>query len=371
MKKGLLIYRINRDDPANSGVIKKCKAQHDAFLKSGFEVDMLWLSKKGVLLNEELIQERMIPPHSRQTYWFYLFGFGSIVKNVTLNYSFDFIYLRHPFFDPILDRSLRTIRKRLPNIKMILEINTFPYDSEPKRWLHRMSLKMDQFFRKKAHQYIDRIVDYGQRDQIWEIPTIRIRNGIDPDAVKKKQSRETNDVISMIAVGNWSYWHGLDRLIQGMKKYDGKKKIRIKIVGEGPEKEHLVNLSKDLNLEKSIQFLPATFEKELDRLFDEADLGIGTLGLHRKEVELDSSLKHREYCARGLPFILSSKDPDFLPSLSFVHYVSNNDSALDIELLINWVEKLDKKGIREYAEKQLSWERQMKPVFNWLKQQEN
>ena len=334
---------------------------------------MFWLCKEGVLKNEELIVNMKLPPHSLLVYWFYFFGFGNIIKNEMLDYSYDFIYLRHPFFDPQLDRSLRWIKRQFPEMKIILEINTYPYDAEPKRWLHRISLKMDQFYRKKAHQYIDRIVDYGQKDNIWNIPTIPIRNGIDLDAVKKKQNREakSKDVISMIAVGNWSYWHGLDRLIQGVKKYNGKRKVRLTIVGEGPEKEHLMNLSRDIHLEEDIRFLPATFGKELDRLFDEADLGIGTLGLHRKDVELDSSLKHREYCARGLPFILSSKDPDFSASLSFVHYVSNNDSALDIDLLLSWFEKSDKKGVREYAEKQLSWVKQLNPVFEWLKQQEN
>ena len=40
-KKGLLIYRINRDDASNTGVIKKFLAQTAAFRAIGMEVDLV------------------------------------------------------------------------------------------------------------------------------------------------------------------------------------------------------------------------------------------------------------------------------------------------------------------------------------------
>ncbi len=372
MMKGLLVYRINKDDPSNTGVIKKCLAQQEAFSHHGIQTDMLWLSKKGVLKNSELIKAIELPPHSLKVYGFYFFYFGTILKSLESKEQYDFIYLRHPFFDPLLVSALQQIKKRNQDIKIILEINTYPYDAEPKRILHKASLSMDKYFRKNAHQYVDRIVDYGVRKTIWQIPTLSIRNGINLDNIPFAKRKSNDGKLRMIAVGNWSYWHGLDRLILGIKDYIDRGEraaIELLIVGDGPETESLRNLVNEYNLGERIIFSPATFGTDLDKLFESADVGIGTLGLHRKNVTLDSSLKHREYCARGLPFILSSPDLDFPDDLNFIHYVPSNDDRIDIVELIKWYALVeDRTLIRQYAERQITWKAQLRPIVNHLLQ---
>ena len=370
MKKGLLVYRINRDDPANAGVINKCKAQRKAFDQSGFSVDMLWLCKDGVLKNEQLIVKTDIPPHSLKVYWFYFFRFGIILLTQVEKEDYDFIYLRHPFFDPMLVRSLRQIKKSFPKIKILLEINTYPYDAEPKRFLHRFSLRMDQYYRKGAYEYIDRIVDYGQHDAIWDIPTISVRNGIDLEKIEVSGSKPVEGKLRLIAVGNWSYWHGLDRLILAFENYYQKKqtiRILLKIVGEGSETNKLRELVKQKGLESYIEFIPSAHDEKLTVLFESADIGVGTLGLHRKGVELDSSLKHREYCARGIPFILSATDPDFPKELPFIHPVSKGEKEIRLEEVVHWFSDGMKFKTREYAKARLTWEKQLSAVFKWLK----
>lgn len=369
MKKGLLVYRINRDDPSNIGVINKCKAQQKAFRAQGFSVDMIWLCQAGVLKNDSLLQKADIPPHSLKVYQFYFFRFGKMIAELVEAGSYDFIYLRHPFFDPLLAQSLRKIKETFPKIKIILEINTYPYDAEPKRLLHRLSLKMDQYYRKRAGEYIDRIVDYGLPDQIWGIPAINIRNGVAVDLIPVSRSVPQANLLRLIAVGNWSYWHGLDRLLRGLANYiqQGEKtKVTLRIVGDGPNAEAQKELAKNLDLENHIQFHPSTRGAALDALFEQADIGVGTLGLHRKGVALDSSLKHREYCSRGIPFLLAGHDLDFPNTLDFIHQVAENDQPIDILALTNWFSKAMKSKARAYAQAQLSWEHQLKPVFAYL-----
>ncbi len=369
MKKGLLIYRINRDDSANFGVIKKCKAQQKAFIQKGMKVDMLWLCKDGVLLNDTLIERHEIPPHSLKVYLFYFFQFGIILKKLITKSDYDFVYLRHPFFDPLLVWSLRQVKKANPKIKILLEINTYPYDAEPKRILHRLSLKMDQYYRKKAKEYIDRIVDYGERKEIWGIPTILVRNGIDLEDIPQSTSEPEEGKIRLIAVGNWSYWHGLDRLIRGFEDYYKKEQdhiLSLTIVGEGPETAALKKLVDQKELKQFIRFLPSTKGKELDLLFEKADAGIGTLGLHRKNVAIDSSLKHREYCVRGIPFVLSSPDLDFPKELPFIYYFPKEDTGISLNEIIDWYAKNLKTEAREYAEAKLSWKKQMRAIFDWI-----
>ena len=371
MKKALLVYRINKDDSGNEGVIKKCKAQARAFQNLGYKVDMIWLCKNGVLKNDELVYQRKLIPHSLSLYWFYFFEFGALVSKLVNIDKYEFIYLRHPFFDPFLVRCLKKIKSFL---KIILEINTYPYDEEPKRFLHKLSLWMDRYYRKSAGKFIDVIVHYGVEKGIWKIPTITIRNGIEVDKIHITNSKFKPNKIKLIAIGNWSYWHGLDRLIRGLKSYYSSAKVKeeiyLTIVGDGGEKENLINLVDDLNMGDYVRFFPATSAEKLNDLFDHADIGIGTLGMHRKGVAYDSSLKHREYCCRGIPFILSAPDLDFPNELSFVEYVPNNDTDINLESLLEvflkWKEKDRKKEIRKYAEEHLTWEKQLLPVKRWL-----
>jgi len=366
----LLIYRINRDDPSNIGVINKCKAQQKAFGANGISTDMIWLCKEGVLKNDRLLEKADIPPHSLKVYHFYFFRFGKIIEQIAKEGVYSFIYLRHPFFDPLLAKALRNIKKTFPSIKILLEINTYPYDAEPKRLLHKLSLKMDQFYRKKAGEYIDRIIDYGLQDEIWGIPTINIRNGVAVANIPMSKSDAKEGQLRLIAVGNWSYWHGLDRLMKSLAAYKSKgklPKVTLTIIGDGPYAAVQKQQAQDLGLAAYIQFYPSTRGAALDQLFEQADIGIGTLGIHRKGVALDSSLKHREYCARGIPFILAGNDLDFPNTLNFIHQVGEDDQPIDITALTNWFSKSMKKEARHYAEKHVDWSAQLKPVIEYLK----
>ncbi len=47
---------------------------------------------------------------------------------------------------------------------------------------------------------------------------------------------------------------------------------------------------------------------ELDQEFQSADLGMGTLGMHRKGLTSGSVLKLREYTARGIPSVIGYDD---------------------------------------------------------------
>lgn len=98
----------------------------------------------------------------------------------------------------------------------------------------------------------------------------------------------------------------------------------------------------------------------MDILFNNTDIAIGTLGIYRKNVALDSSLKHREYCARGVPFVLSSDDPDFSVELPWVHYVAADDSAVSLFDLIQFWKNIKKRAvvkeeIRKFAVERIDW----------------
>ncbi|WP_129408615.1 glycosyltransferase [Marinitoga lauensis] len=127
-------------------------------------------------------------------------------------------------------------------------------------------------------------------------------------------------------------------------------------------------LIKKLELEKYVIFHGFKKRKDLDELFGKSDIGIGSLGNHRKGIYKESALKNREYCARGLPFILSSKDEDFPESFKYIHYVSQDETPIDIGKIIQFYNNIKDynylKKMREYAEKHLKWEVKLRPIID-------
>jgi len=377
--KGLVYYRINRDDLTNIGVLKKCLAQVEAFKRLDVEIDLVFLSDKGILLNDQLIHNfsESIFKSSFSKYQFYFFNLLPIItKHLTFE-DYNFIYFRYALSHPTLIRFLKTAKDQHPSIKIISEMPTFPYDKEKVSIVDRLSLKMDQNYRKKLPLYVDRITHYGLESEIFSIPTIPISNGIDFKKVTVSKGPQKEKSIRLIALANWSNWHGLDRLIEGFKNYYSTEtqeiSISLTVIGNGkviPAYKDLVN---KYGLQKVVHFLPPMSNKQLDHHFDNADIGIGTLGIHRKNIPIDSSLKHREYCARGIPFLLAGNDLDFPAHLPFVLKCEPTDESIDLKSLIVFWEDLVKNGkvkkedIRKYAEDQLDWKKRMKKVMTFVK----
>ncbi|MEO1517219.1 MAG: glycosyltransferase [Bacteroidota bacterium] len=372
--KGLAYYRVNRDDPNNAGVVRKMEAQVAALRASGLTVDLVCLGDAGIYLNDELLHpfRSSVLGNALSTYLFYLFRWPAIVQQKVDLTTYDFLYLRYPMMHPLLMRFLR--RARRAGLRIALEIPTWPYDKEPKRLPHRMSLQMDRLYRSGLKEVVDRILHYGMESHIYGVPTISLRNGVEIDQIPFFPRTPISDSLRLIAVANWSYWHGLDRLLHGLAKYyrEGPVAVRVQlqVVGGGPEQRSYRALTKRLGLEQWVRFVPAARGRTLDQYFATADLGIGTLGMHRKGVEIDSSLKHREYCARGLAFVLSRQDTDFPPNWPYTCYVEDSDASIDIPPLIDFFQKLPpdaSQNMRAYAKERLSWHQQLQPFVQWLR----
>ena len=376
--KGLIYYRINQDDLTNIGVLKKCLAQVEAFKRLNVKIDLVLLSEKGILLNDQLIHSfsKSIFRSSFSKYRFYFFKLLPIITKKLRFQDYHFLYFRYALSHPTLIQFLKTAKDQNPSIKIISEMPTFPYDKEKVSIVDRLSLKMDQNYRKKLPLYVDRITHYGLESKIYSIPTIPISNGIDLKEVTVSKGLPKENSIRLIAIANWSNWHGLDRLIEGLKNYysacNQEIYISLTIIGNGkaiPEYQHLV---KRYDLQKVVHFLPPMSNEQLDHHFDNADIGIGTLGIHRKNIPIDSSLKHREYCARGIPFLLAGNDLDFPNHLPFIIKCEPTDEPIDLKsLILFWKDlfkngKVNKMDIRKYAEGQLDWKKRMKKVLTFI-----
>ena len=108
-------------------------------------------------------------------------------------------------------------------------------------------------------------------------------------------------------MANLSFWHGYDRMIKGLYNYyqnNNNFPVFLKFIGDGPEKQKLMFLVEKLKLQQYVSFKGKVDGKELDVHFDGMHIGIDVLGMFRRGFNESSSLKAREYCARGIPLFL-------------------------------------------------------------------
>jgi len=378
MKKKALFYcRVNRDDCANAGVIKKCRGQVKGLRQLGWEVDMVWLCNEGALLNEELVYQfkKSMKPHSLSMYFFYYFRWHRVLKRMLALGSYEFCYARYELSHPGLLSFFKKIKKEKPATRLVLEIPTYPYAKEMKGGLRKIQLLLDWLYRGRLKKYVTLVVGFGAENEIFGMEALSIANGIDLDGIPVSNAKPEPGVIRLIAVGYWHYWHGLDRLVEGLAAYykeDAEKEfiVKLTIIGEGLETHALKDLVLKYALNELVIFKLPLLGEGLIQMFEYADIGVGSLGLHRIGLTSASPLKNREYCARGLPFILSTHDWDFPQDLLWVKYFPPKDYPVPIEELISFYKDLNQRRkeheVRDFAEKNFSWRRRLSIVVEKL-----
>ncbi len=367
MKRILFVYRINKDNPTNQGVVKKLAGQISACQQLGWQVDYVIHGDHHLYLNQDVIGKVNMNTTLAKIFFY---NHLSLVINA---HDYDKIIIRYGLSTASFISWLRSVKKLHPAIKLIIDMPTFPYVKEWQGFLSKAIIWMDQRYARHLHHYIDEIWHSGNHSYIYDIPTKSLSNGIDTKSLLPMKRLTKLPIIEsfvMVAVAKWDYWHGLDRLLQGLAQWSPSAicpKICLKIIGEGPTISTLKATADRLDINHLIEWQGTLVGEALSQELYSSHLGIGTLGLHRKGVEIDSSLKHREYCAHGLPFVLSSQDNDFPSELAFVQVVSSDDNAVQISKLILFYQALDDQiplRIRQYAIEQLDWKQKLFPLLS-------
>jgi len=332
--------------------IKKCK-----IIEEKFYIDDIFINNyhTGTSFKEKLLRKIDL--------YFCL----KKLQRTKLYEGIDFIYIRYFYSSPWFISYLKFLKKA--NLKVILEIPTYPYDGEVK---DNFFTRWDKKYREELHKYVDKAVTYSNDKEILGITCINISNGIDLDEIKLRNKKEIKKKIVFTSVSNCSIWHGIDRFIYSILEYiknNGKEEIIFNIVGEGNETSKLKQIVKENKLEKYVIFHGKKLGKELDEIYNESDIGIGCLGNFRKGLYEGGALKNKEYCAKGLPIIVAGPDYDF-NNCEFMYQVSQDESLINIEKITEWYKKLNmtSEEIRKYAENNLSWGMQMKKVVESIKE---
>lgn len=360
--KALIIYRVDIANVSNRGVSKKMQGHLYGFLENGFEVDVVYQSGDGLFLNETKIS--YFPEVGFRNKLFKTREFYNvIVQNIDAS-KYDVILIRFHLIMPAFIKMLEQFRNANPKVRIVIDLPTYPYYREWNGLLGKVLLQVDRVFRSRLKDKVDLLLHYGNDEKLFGIRCLNVSNGILPKQVRITP-KVNQEKVNLLAVGKWAYWHGLDRLIKTIKK---ERRVILNIVGEGPANAYL---RKEAENASNIIFHGNLSGEALENEYRKANIGIGTLGIHRKALKIDSSLKHRDYCMMGLPFILSTKDIDFPGNLDFVHYVEPSETSINIEEILTFYKGMQSKvGIEnvmiKYARENLGWGLKVRQVLNEL-----
>lgn len=201
---------------------------------------------------------------------------------------------------------------------------------------------------------------------------LTLGNGINTDSYQLKRLVEYDKhELHVIMVAGVCFWHGVDRFIRGMHEYTGDTSIILHVVGDGPALSDLRSLTDELNLKNNVIFHGFKSGKDLDDMFDISHIALDALAGFRKGLTESSSLKSREYCARGIPFIRTDKDPDISEKWEYIQMVPADESPIDMNTVISFADKVladpeHPQKMRKFAEERLDWLAKMKVLKEFL-----
>ena len=348
----------------NNGISKKISYQLDAFKANGHEAHICYMEEKAS--KRRMVDGQIIRDYGngRKSKILKRIEFCSIV-NYAISQKTNFVYIRSNHnANPFTIWMVKQMKKA--GMKVVMEIPTYPYDSEYHTQGMDKQIFQDKIFRKYLAKQLDAIITFSDYEEIFGQKTIRISNGIDFNSVKVKSTiNDTSKELNLIGVAEIHEWHGFDRVLKGLVDYYSKPQtyiVRFHIVGyffiAEEEREFKKHIRRN-HIEEYIILHGKKHGDELDGLFNQCDFGIGSLGRHRVGIQKIKTLKNREYAARGIPFVYSETDTDF-DQKPYVLKVPADETPIDINHIIQFYKGLSMTPleIRESI-RDLSWKNQM------------
>ena len=236
------------------------------------------------------------------------------VRQLLSEQSFDLIYFRYP----LSDWQLLKLVKQYPG-KIVFEHQGMELEEIQSRGGGFLRTSLERWMAPYVFKYtggsvaVTREVAHFEkhRSRFRDLPTATISNGFDVALVPQRKAPAFDGKnLNLLLVANVHLWHGLDRLVQGLAEYSGPLTIQIFVVGMGEHLDEQVAWAKGRGIADRIVLCGKCYGADLDAYFNRCHLGVGSLGLHRIRMNDTSTLKIREYMARGIPFIYSGIDRD-------------------------------------------------------------
>lgn len=372
--KGLFFYGYEDAglQLAHPGVDKKVQGQISVLARAGISCRQIKYAGRPVLSTWSRLRMRL--PFGSPT--------GDCLSKHRADYDgYDFYYIRCTSFLS-LPRvlAIRRLRRHNPDAKILYEFWTYPYRKDyTRRWIDLPFLIRDIIYRPLLTRCIDRFVTVSRHTAIAGIPTVRMANGIELDSIRPITPQPEDGAIHIIAVAKISPWHGYDRFLKGMARYyssGGRRDIILHIAGKEAGHDSIDVLVTKLGLEGRVIMHGFRFGKELDAIYDRCHLGLISLATQDKDIFVHSTLKSREYMAKGLPTIATGMTDVFIGTdYKYNLELPAGERVVDMERVIRFYDSIYGhtprqsviSEIRAFAERHIDINATMRPVIDYLR----
>ncbi len=261
--------------------------------------------------------------------------------------DFSFAYIRKgAIFDKSMITLLKIAKAENPEIKIVVEVPTYPYINEFKGLLKLDIALKENRWTPYLKKYVDKFVTYSDDSFIYEVPCINISNAYvfkDKEDFRLKE----HEGIHLLAVAALAFYHGYDRVIEGLSEYyksnEAPLPVTFTLVGDGPILNEYKQMVQKYQLQNHVFLVGSKKLEELNPFYENADIGIDSLARHRSGVHYNSSLKGKEYLAKGIPIVSGVKTE--LDEMNFPYYFSvpADDAPINIYEISIWYQDLLKK----------------------------
>lgn len=354
------------DDP--SGVAKAVKGQARAARLEGLPIDFLVVNPAREEVDGDLRYVRY-PTSRLGARASNLLKARALARTPALS-GYDVLLLRYPTaldLDPLA--LLRTTRARVIMVYHTKEVPELLSRKKTAGVLARAAFEWlgGRIIRDHVHGVVgvtDEIrryeMDRGSRD----VPSRTIANGVDVEAVAQTGfvPFDGKELKLLFVASSQAPWHGVDRLVSALRKYDGARRIVLELVGGGSgapkgTEEHHGNVT--------IRHHGHLGGDALDHVFRGATIAVSSLAMYRAGLAQACVLKTREYVARGIPFVYAYDDVDLAATLPFARRMPNDATELPVDALFAFAEEVSRRPnladeMRAYASANLDWRVKMR-----------
>lgn len=352
------------DGTLSEGVISKVKSKINGLNKAGVETKGLFITPN---INKEAYNSaekiRYVPfiyddlhtiynrRYIRNYRWYfnynnYIRQLYKLIEFELKKESFDYILFRYP----LANKYLLNLSSQYKS-KIIFEHNTMELEEIAANGLTDTTTKLVYKYEKQFGPKVlanakaiigvtNEICEYEVARSNKKLSHITITNGVEINKfpLRKKPIYDGKTLNLLMLCGSAVNWHGEDLIIRAISSYKGPVSINFYVLGNVLEASK--KLVTDLKLNDRIKFFDSLKGVELDKIFDEVHIGIGTLALERKGLKEAVPLKVREYMGRGLPFVIGYTDPDIEGQLSLEALCCKIDgSETSINKIIDFASK--------------------------------
>lgn len=394
-KNVLYISNVDLYSKFLPGVRIKIDGQRKAFLENGFNIDVLYPTKSSNVSIRLMTGEVVSFKGGRSVYvgknvLKKLFKHVVIAWKGSINYAYCYdyiksndysvIYLRFYFPGQDLIKFIEKIKRDLPHVIIFLEYPTQKVkELASVTLMGRMAYSFNESLIKKLNYNADYIISLTNTKELFGRPVVFMPNGFDTSNIRPVDVPQYSDTFIMLAVASdVIISHGFDKVIRGIHNYykaGGQQKILFRLISNSLSKVlgDLKKMAKDLDVEHCISFEAPLDRDELIEVYKNVHIGVGTLAQHRIGLQENFSLKHREYGAFGLPFIMNHGDLHFNTS-EYVYIEEGNDNPIDINAVLSFYFKI-RENVKDYPSRfsesvkdRISWNNQMKGVFSIIRE---